>query len=102
MTPVELHDAFMFTCDECGRDTFIRAITISQEQIDGTGDAEIIDEIATAFGEIIKNFEDEDLIQEGGVTYTARPKIVKCDHCNSEFQTFEEDDEYSTEQDRNA
>ena len=59
---VELHQAFLWTCEECGRDNFERAITHEP------GD------------------DDEDEIPEGfeGVWLTA-PTEVTCKHCGEEF-----------------
>lgn len=33
--PVELHQAYMWTCEACGRDNFERAIELSPEQVAG-------------------------------------------------------------------
>jgi hypothetical protein len=89
MKTIELHDAFLFACDDCGRDNFVRAITVSPESIDDIDeeDEEILSEMQAALQKLADNFQDIDLIKDFGVTFTRRPTIVECEFCGSEFHT---------------
>lgn len=69
MTKVELHQAFQWTCEECGRDNFARAVV--PESLEG---------------QIPEGLELEDF--EGGQWVTA-PNRVTCEHCGERFETEE-------------
>jgi len=74
---VELVQAFLWTCDDCGRDNFERAITVSPESINP-------DDLPTS------SYEDADAIrewlQEGGEgSWVKAPSQVLCKHCGGEF-----------------
>lgn len=56
---VELHPAYVFTCDECGRDVFLRSVIV-----EGGYDAE----------------EDVDII------WVVEPERVVCSWCEAEFE----------------
>ena len=55
----ELHTAFMFTCDSCGRDCFVRGIEMPVDD------------------------DDDDDVAAFVVPAT---KIVKCEHCKAEYK----------------
>jgi len=75
---VELVQAFLWTCDECGRDNFERSVTVAPESIDP-------DDLPDVPG------LDSDTIREwletGGGEWVTAPQHVKCQHCGSEFDT---------------
>lgn len=62
-TSVEIHQAFLWTCDDCGRDNFERAITVSPETIE----------------------EWVEGIGEGA--WLRAPDRVTCSHCGTNFET---------------
>lgn len=69
---VELFQAFSWTCDECGRDNFTRAITIPVETVQDN----------------MMTYEEIERLMEGGDgTFVAAPDKVKCFHCKMEFKT---------------
>ena len=77
---VEMNQAFVWTCDDCGRDNFERAIVVAPESIDlddlpDSVDPESIREWAEAGGE--------------GV-FAMAPDRVTCRHCRAEFRSTEE------------
>lgn len=74
MKPVELQQAFLWTCDNCGQDNFERAIAceISKE------DAE---ELATRYE------TEEQMWLDGG--WVTRPETVQCGHCGEVYETTE-------------
>jgi hypothetical protein len=72
---VELVQAFLWTCDDCGRDNFERAITVSPESISPDNlpesvDPEILEQWTSAGGE---------------GCFMMAPDRVKCSHCQAEF-----------------
>jgi predicted nucleic acid-binding Zn ribbon protein len=66
--PIELHPAFVFDCDECGRENFVREIV---EEHDEETDSELRSEHS------IEPYE------EGHWVLT--PTTVTCQHCNADF-----------------
>lgn len=72
MKLIELHLAFVFDCDDCGRENFVRSITgdFSEEEL-------------------------QELREEHGVEvyelgeWHTRPGVVKCKFCGSDFLTAE-------------
>lgn len=76
---VELIQAFLWTCDECGHDNFERAITVSPESID----LENLPVTTFEEAEEIKAF-----LEEGGEgDFVSAPNRVRCKFCQSEFDT---------------
>lgn len=72
---VELHQAFMWDCPECGRENFERAITAEltdQERID----------LLRQMGEFIDEL-DENVHGE----FVAAPCSVTCRFCDHQFRT---------------
>lgn len=70
MPEVELHDAYVWTCDACGRDCFVRAVTV-----------EMTDDDIVAM-QIRHGGEPEDW-QTG--KWITRPDEVTCDHCGKTY-----------------
>lgn len=67
---VELHPALFFVCDECGRDSFIRAprpVLTDEERV----------ELA----------QDHGIDPWSPVEMFSQPTVVTCDHCGEEFGT---------------
>jgi hypothetical protein len=76
---VELHQAFHWICDACGRDNFERAITVDPASIDAE-DLPIEDpDRAEAIRDWINNAGEGDFVQA--------PEDVTCLHCGAEFAT---------------
>lgn len=78
---VELVQAFLWTCDECGRDQFERAINIDSEAMEGSEAAELVDAAVSE----LRNVSVDLGIHVGGNWFIA-PDHVKCNHCGSEFE----------------
>lgn len=76
---VELVQAFVWTCDECGQDNFERAITLAPESIDP-------DDLPSTGG--MDPEEVREWLEEGGQgVWVTAPTHVKCRHCGTEFDT---------------
>jgi hypothetical protein len=74
---VELLRAFLWTCDDCGRDNFERAVTISPESID----PENLPEVPGLDRETLQEW-----IESGGQgEWVTAPRHVRCKHCNARF-----------------
>lgn len=84
MREVELHLAFMWTCDDCGRDNFCRSVSIPLSDM-SPGDIEQACEFIGC--------EPGDL-PDGNLQ--TRPTRVKCPHCAAEFDTTEPGEEVPT------
>ncbi len=77
MTTVELIPASMFSCDECGRDNFVRHRRVEVESLEGT---EILEEAREESRELMETlgfFVDGFFLQV--------PTEVTCSHCKAEF-----------------
>lgn len=61
---VELFNAWMWNCPECGRENFVRATHIEREHLAG-----------------VFEVEEEDL------HFLVYPEMVECSHCDEEFQS---------------
>lgn len=68
MNTVDLHQAFSWICDECGKRNFERAIAVEMSE----------EEKEFMCLEIGVNSDDGEWLKA--------PKIVKCIHCQSEFK----------------
>lgn len=68
-TKVELQQAFLWVCDECGRDNFERSRTVER------GSEE--------WNEVVKEFLDQTGCEFGEIS--TAPIAVKCGHCGTEF-----------------
>lgn len=69
---VDLHQAFLWTCDDCGRDNFERAITVDPESIH----PDDLAEAREAFGDGI---------------FLKAPTRVTCEHCGARFAACDGD-----------
>lgn len=78
---VEIHQAFVWTCDECGRDSFVRAIH--------TPDSVVVESMCEQDG--IEKYEAEAILEESGLTgqWCMAPSVVKCPHCGCQYETEE-------------
>jgi hypothetical protein len=83
---VELAQAFLWTCDDCGRDNFERAVTVGPESLEGQEVAELALHVA---GEA--NESAQALGIEVGGDWLMAPRRVKCQHCRAEFATTEDE-----------
>lgn len=74
MSRAELHAAFAWDCDSCGRENFVRAVTVemSQEDIEGM---------------IAEHGGDPEDWRTGH--WESRPDEVTCQHCGTEYEVFE-------------
>jgi len=79
---VELVQAFLWTCDDCGRDNFERAVLLDPESVEGSEAAEFTDSAVAEVGEAA----DVLGIQVGG-DWVMAPSHVRCTHCGAEFDT---------------
>ena len=82
MSHVELHQAWHWTCDECGRNNFARSVTAD---LSGLTEDEIRN-YALQLG-IIDVHETE--IPEG--SFVTVPNTVTCEHCGEQYQTQRSD-----------
>jgi hypothetical protein len=69
---VELHLAYLWTCDNCGRDNFDRAVSVPASAVTLEGQSEEV-------REWIESGESGD--------FQAKPDRVKCLHCSAEYDT---------------
>lgn len=76
---VEIHPAWVFTCEDCGRDTFVRSTVYDAKAVDL--DEQFDPEDAEAIREHIADGSD-------GQFLTA-PDRVKCSHCGAAFEAVE-------------
>lgn len=75
---VEMHHAWEWTCDDCGRNNFVSAIVAEFSEDDRLETARrlgVVDEFCTEI--------PEDLTGD----FMTFPTEVKCDHCGSEFES---------------
>lgn len=75
---VEMHPAYEWTCEECGRNSFVSCIVCElthEDRIDQARHMGLIDE----FSETVP-----DELQGEFVSY---PESVTCPHCGAEFRT---------------
>ena len=91
---VELHGAFVWDCEECGRENYERAIEGSVDEAALLSDANQIS------GRLIApEFDSDELGPEILVQCVViAPKQVRCKHCGNSFATaiFTEDDDEAT------
>ena len=75
MNTVELHQAFLWTCDDCGRDNFARAVTLAPESVDP-------DDLPGDLADEVREW-----VESGGDgAFLASPDRVTCDHCGATFR----------------
>ena len=68
---VELHGAYVWTCPECGRDTFHRGVTIEREQVEAMVPPEQLEAFEAYQG-----------------SWMTAPSIVTCWHCDKIFDVM--------------
>jgi len=70
MEPIEIRPAYVFTCNECGRDAFLNGI------------------IAEFSPEEMQELRDEQGVEAGEIgTWMTIPDVVACKHCGAEYET---------------
>lgn len=74
---VELHEAFWWTCDACGRDSFVRSVMLDMPREDAI-------ELARAVGAVPPDFEFDD---DDEPYWKSSPEEVTCDHCGEKYRT---------------
>lgn len=99
---VELHAAFVWDCDECGRENFERAVegNLTNEILNAMDADSVAYSVAEGVEETGNSDEDgnEELNASALLCcVVAAPKHVKCKHCDTSFETVlylvEADDE---------
>jgi transcription elongation factor Elf1 len=71
---VELHVAYVFTCEDCGRDSFVRSTVLEPGSVN-------IDDFPD-------NEEIRDWIEAVGTgNFCTIPTEVTCSHCGTKFDT---------------
>ena len=87
MGTVELHGAFRWDCDECGREVFERAVEgdVAEAVMVATEDHVVHDLVAidAQEGDNPDELEAQILVS----TIRVCPKYVKCPHCGTSFET---------------
>jgi len=83
---VDLHQAFWWACEDCGRDNFARAIQLEPESVEAV-------ELSLRAVESFREAEDQadSLGAELEGAFVMSPSHVKCTHCGAEFSTRDED-----------
>lgn len=88
MEHVELHQAWTWDCDNCGRENYARAVSVNPDEFEAGELEEVADALGVGgipgvdyeFGELHKML-------------VSQPEVVKCAHCGEEFSTKDSDDE---------
>lgn len=75
---VELHNAYQWDCEECGKENFCRAVTVEMTPED-------IEEMQAEHG------GDSEDWQTG--EWMTRPDEVTCAHCGKTFETTDHEDD---------
>lgn len=76
---IELHQAYQWDCDNCGRENFARAVVVELNP-DDPDDAEMI---------AIAKEENEGLRGEWTPFWVTTPDEVACAHCGAEYETVD-------------
>lgn len=72
---VELFQAFVWTCDDCGRDNFERGVTVAPESIP-------LDDLPDSVDpEMVEAWREAG----GSGSFVMSPTRVKCQHCSATF-----------------
>lgn len=87
MRQIDLHQAFMWVCEDCGRDNFERAVVIGPERYAEFG----IKHVAEQALEAVSSLKNE---YAGGIEYdytlVTNPDHVTCKHCGAQFESRED------------
>lgn len=81
---VELHSAFVWDCDECGKENFERAIEGGMDEAALMADENRVTTHLVGTGEVeIEDSEDDDLMACESLTQmiVLAPATVTCKHC---------------------
>lgn len=80
---VELHPAHVWTCDECGRDNFVRAIRYEplEQELPGLLDAAGISR---------EDYDEWTADPDNSGLFTSIPASVACEWCGAEFEVDDE------------
>jgi len=78
---VELHQAFVWTCEDCGLENFERTVTVDPERV---ADVATAAQMAEATDYIV-HMEGLDTEAGAGVTWLMAPERVTCQACGAEF-----------------
>lgn len=90
MQKIELHDAFIWDCNECGRENVQRAVA-RQVEIDDP------DEVALVRQEL--GLEPDEALPEDLGLMVSFPAKVVCRHCETEYEPYCHDDTEDDEED---
>lgn len=80
---VEIHPAFVFTCESCGQDSFARSVALE--------DPELQARASHAFRDIIAATDGVEASEEWDGLISMAPTEVTCSHCGQAFQVFAEE-----------
>jgi len=83
---VELHQAFLWTCEECGRDNFERAVHLAPESVEGR---ELSLQAREAYADASEAAEALGVELDGA--WLMAPSRVRCPHCGTEFEAIDHD-----------
>lgn len=85
MSQVELHGAFVWTCEDCGRDCFERAIEGNLDEAAMNADDNQIhaELVAPEWREVDGMMLADVLVQR----ILMAPRFVTCSHCQASFST---------------
>ena len=84
MERVEMHQAYVWDCNQCGRENFERAIEFD-------GPQEEKDEMLRQMGAIDEWQSEADLPDGVGIGLQMAPDKVTCKHCQAVFETEREE-----------
>ena len=87
MKTVELHQAFVWTCDECGRENFARCVTLTSEQVRHMVSQATRDEVESQRQAMIEQGREElgEMDVEAAGSWLVAPESVTCQHCGETF-----------------
>lgn len=77
---VELFTAYLWTCNDCGRDNFVRSVVLEPGAVD-------VDELPDS--EAIRDWIEA----VGTGNFCTIPTAVRCEHCGAEFETRHADED---------
>lgn len=80
MQEVELHQAWLWTCENCGRDNFARSITVEFDSVEEKEEAFRAVYHLDPFEELPESWDQCDCV--------TCPERVECDFCEAVFKTL--------------
>lgn len=86
MRSVDLHQAFLWTCEDCGRDNFERAVAVEPESREGRLFADLTDHAVDEVNEVLGERG-----ASAGLCLVMAPEMVRCPHCGAEYESLDED-----------